>query len=114
MRVIQKSDELLKKLLPEHSPCPDRQYIPSRFVLSLEHEGRKYVFNTLTRELLEAELPESTGAGCGYDELIRRYFLVPRDKDENAFYMDIANLFRAWEKRKKGKEPTLHTLYLHF
>ncbi len=92
---IQNPDKKLTKLLPPQKAVPGAEYVPSRFALPFSHEKKQYVFHTLTKELLEAELPASCAAGEGCDELIGGYFLVPAGKDECAFYTDLLALMKA-------------------
>lgn len=98
---IRKPDATLAKILPPVSLRPDTQYIPSRFALPFEQNGKRYVFQNLTKQCIEGELPASAKAGEGCDDLITAQFLVPSDKDECAYYNQISSLMRAYN-RKKG------------
>ncbi len=101
MNEIRKPDAKLIKLLPPVSPCPGITYIPSQFALSFEHNGKRYVFNNLTKQCIEGILPDSARAGEGFDDLITAQFLVPDHKDECAYYNQISALMRIYS-RKKG------------
>ena len=101
MKEIRKPDKTLVKLLPRQKPTPGVVYVRSQFTLSFERDGKSYAFNTLTRQFVEATLPERCKAGEGCDELIETLFLVPEGKDECAFYNSISALMRAFA-RKKG------------
>ena len=103
MKDIQRADETLAKILPPVQPCTGLIYVPSQYSLSFDHNGKQYVYNTLTWQCLEAELPARCMAGEGYDELIKRLFLVPEGKDECGFYNSISFLLRAYS-RKKGRK----------
>ena len=103
MNEIRKPVETLAKILPPVQPIPGIAYVPSQFSLTFDHNGKQYVCNTLTRQCLEAELPALCMAGEGYDELIKRLFLVPEGKDECGFYNSISFLLRAYS-RKKGRK----------
>ena len=98
---IRKPDAMLVKLLPPFSLHSGITYSPSRFAIFFENNGKGYVFNNLTKQCIEGDLPESVQAGEGYDELITAQFLVPSDKDECAYYNQISALMRAYS-RKKG------------
>ena len=98
---INKPDQSLANLLPPARPQPGLRYVPSQFTFPFEDGGRQYVFNTLTKQLLEGTLPESAVAGEGCDELIAAQFLVPEGKDECALYHSISALIRMYH-RKKG------------
>ena len=98
---IRKPDVTLAKILPPVSPRSGIKYIPSRYALSFESNGKQYVFHNLTKQCIEGSLPESAMAGEGHDDLIRAQFLVPEDKDECAYYNQISALMRAYS-RKKG------------
>ena len=88
---IRKPDVTLAKLLPSVRPCPDINYIPSQYALPFEQGGKRYVFNNLTKQCVEGELPSSARAGEEYDDLIRAQFLVPEGKDECAYYNQISS-----------------------
>lgn len=103
---IRRPDAALIKILPPVKPQPGTKYIPSQFALPFEHNGKRYVFNTLTKQCLETVLPESAAAGEGFDELITAQFLVPENKDECAYYNQISALMRVYGK-KEGR-PRLH------
>ncbi len=100
MTEIHKPDALLTKLLPPVQPRPGVRYVPSVFTLSFEHGGKKYAYNTLTRQCLETELPLSCAAGEGYDSLIEGLFLVPEGKDESAYYTSVNAIMRVYNRRK--------------
>ena len=111
IKEICKADSLLSKILPPIKPCYGILYIPSQFAISFEYKNRHYVFNTLTKQCLETVLPETLWAGTDKDFLIENMFMVPKDKDEAAYYSSISTLIRAY-KKKKGIEvytilPTL-------
>ena len=101
MKEIRKPDETLAKLLPPVSPRSDISYIPSQYALSFAHGGKDYIFHNLTKQCVEGVLPVSVRAGEGYDDLITTHFLVPKDKDECAWYKQISALMRTYN-RKKG------------
>ena len=107
MKEIQKADQALTSILPPVQLDCDLVYVPSQFTLSFAHNGKKYVYNTLTRQCLEAELPLMCRAGEGYDELIRKLFLAPKGKDECGFYNSIASLLRIYRHKEGGKGYTI-------
>ena len=94
-KTILMSDQRLKKLLPAQKAKPGTEYIPSVYAVPFSHRERHYVFNTVTNECIEAELPSACTAGDGHDELIEGYYLVPRDKDECAFYLNLLAVMKA-------------------
>ncbi len=94
-------DAMLIRLLPPVKPQPGRVYVPSRFVLSFEHRGERFMYNTLTGQCLKGDLPASAVAGEGDDALIGCRFLVPENTDETASYNGVSALMRAFT-RKKG------------
>ena len=96
MNTLHEADKTLSKLLPPVEAKLGITYVPSCFSLPFEHEGKRYVFNTLTKQCVETVLPDSARAGEGYDALIRALFLVPEDKDECAYYNSISALLRAF------------------
>lgn len=111
MNEIHEFDPILKRILPNRKPCPGVNYIPSQFILSFEREKKHYIYNTLTKQFLEAELPSSAKAGEGYDFLIENMFLVPEDRDECTYYESISSLVRSCFKKTGIQEyiimPTL-------
>ena len=103
MKEILKPDATLKKLLPPVEPRPEITYVASQFAVPFAHNGRQFVFHTLTKQCVESELPASARAGEGYDALIAAQFLVPEDRDECTYYSSISALMRM-HGRKKGFE----------
>lgn len=99
MNEIRKPDGALMKILRPQELKAGVRYVPSRFAFSFGHNGKEYVFNTLTRQCLETVLPCNCLAGEGYDSLIEQYFLVPEGKDECAFYENIISLMRLYSRR---------------
>ena len=99
MNEIQSTDPNLARLLPHAEPSLELEYKPSQFAVPFECGGRRYVFNTLTKQCVETELPASVRAGEGYDELIRHLFLVPEDKDECQFYRSVISMMRIYCRR---------------
>ena len=107
MRSLQPADRELRENLRPQEILPDTEYRPSQFVLRFTHGGRRYLFHTLTRELLEAELPERCLPGQGWDSLIEGYFLVPVEKDECAFYQSVSARMRGCRKKKGRRLYTI-------
>ena len=103
MIVIHKPDERIRKLLKPQKIEEGMDYIPSIYAMQFSHRGERYVFQTITKECLKTELPASCCAHEGYDDLIAAYFLVPRGKDETAFYLEILTLMKAFHERKGFK-----------
>ena len=104
---IQRPDALLRKLLPPQRPQTGMVYVPSRFVLSFEHRGRSFLYNTLTKQVIVGTLPERAAAGEGSDDLIGGLFLVPEGRDETAFYLQISALMRAYSDRSGHRTYTI-------
>ncbi len=104
MKIIHKPDGHLLKLLRPQEPRKGVLYVPSRFVLSFDHRGRNYVFNTLTKECLETALPSAATGGGLFDDLIVKRFLVPSGTDECGLYNSVLGLSRIIEK--KHDEPS--------
>lgn len=101
MKEIRKTEYRLKQLLTPQKAEKGIEYVPSQFALPFTHGDRQYVFHTLTKQCVEEALPSFCEAGEGYDELIANYFLVPRGKDENAFYQSILGLMRLFHQEEK-------------
>ena len=99
MREIRKPDEILVKFLPHIRPLPGINYVPSQFSLSFVHNVKSYVYNTLTRQCLETEMPERCRAGEGYNVLIENRFLVPEGRDECAWYNSVSALLRTYGRK---------------
>ena len=111
MREICSPDSLLTKLLPPVKPEPGVVYVPSQFALRFEHNGRKYVFHTMLKQCVEAEVPKKASAGEGFDELIRGHFLVPEGTDECAYYNSVSALVRAYTKKTGNRGFTILPTY---
>lgn len=92
---IRKPNPFPKMLMSPVRALPGVRYVPSLYALPFEHEGKKYVFQNMTKQCIEGALPDSTRAGEGFDELIEARFLVPEDLDECAYCMHVAALVRA-------------------
>ncbi len=107
MNEIHQADANLAKLLPAATLDYNATYKPSQFTLSFERAGKRYAFNTLTRQCVETEIPQSAKAGKGFDELIRGFFLVPQDRDEHAFYRSISALMRTFNRDKGFRSYTI-------
>ena len=107
MKEIRKKDPLIQKLFPGQKLTPGVRYIPSHFSLEFRISGKNYIFNTLTRQLIEGEMPQSCYTEQGNDGLIKDYILVPEGKDENVFYTSVLKLLKAYGGRKQG----IHTSY---
>lgn len=100
MKEIKKPDEALRRFLPPVTPKPDITYIPSQFTLPFEHQGKRYVFHTLTRQLVEGALPAAARGGEGLDAWIESGFLVPPGRDECAYYTAASTMLRAYTQQK--------------
>lgn len=104
---VHKPDEALTRLLPQVQLRTDTLYVPSQFTLSFMYKQKRYVFNVLTKQCIEACLPQSARAGESYDDLIAAQFLVPADKDECAYYNSISALMRAYNRKKGWRQYTI-------
>ena len=100
MKEICKPDAALAKLVLPKKAQSGFVYVPSQYALPFSHNGRQYVFNTFTKQLIEGELPSSAHAGEGFDDWIEAMYLVPEDKDECAFYESTARMLRLFGKKK--------------
>ncbi len=112
MKEIFAPDTFLFRVLPKAKPQTGVVYIPSQFNIPFDCDGKRYVFNTLTKQCLEGELPRQARAGEGFDSLIGTYVLVPRGKDECAFYESVSAMLRLAARKKDIHGyvilPTLH------
>lgn len=99
MRELHRSDDSFRKLFPEQTPRSGIFYVQSQFSLPFSHHGRQYVFNTLTKQCVEAVLPERATAGGEYDELIAARLMVPEGTDEYAFYRSALTLLKLHDRK---------------
>lgn len=104
---ILKADKLITQVLAPQKPKPGIRYIPSQFVLPLEHKGKRYVFNVLTKQCVEGSLPEQAFADGGYNPLIQGMFLVPDTKDECSFYSSTSAILRMLTLKEGVREFTV-------
>ena len=111
MNVLRNMDPALGKILTGQKLLSGVNYIPSQFCYPFEYKGRGYVSNTLTRQVIEAKLPDCARSGEGFDELIKEYFLVPEDKDECRFYQAVSSMMRAFDRQKGHKAYTILPTY---
>lgn len=109
MREIWGQDKKIGKLLKKQSPEPGFRYKKSQFVLQFETHGKRYFYNTMTRQCLESDRDLSRDVifsftqimnDPGLYKLVEYYFLVPESKDEVSFYLSIYQLMRTFEKKK--------------
>ena len=107
MNSLHKPDAVFARLFLPQKLQPGTCYIPSQFTLPFVHNGKSYVFNVLTKEFLQAELPAKTYAGEIYDALIKAMFLVPEDKDECAYYESVFSMLRLYAGQKKTASYTI-------
>lgn len=100
METIHDQDARIKRMLKPQTTERGTEYVPSQFTLRFVHGAKRFVFHTLTKQCISAELPEVCQAGEGYDSLIESYFLVPRNRDESAMYEGLSRMFRAFFSKK--------------
>jgi radical SAM protein with 4Fe4S-binding SPASM domain len=96
-------DAVLSRILPQQTPQQNADYVPSQFVLTFSHNGKQYAFHTLTQQLLETELPVSEHGHIEKEALVRGLFLVPKDKDECAYYLSVSALMRTISQKKGNR-----------
>ena len=94
-------DAALFRILPAQEPQTGVTYVPSQFAVTFTHNGKRYVFHTLTKQLLETDLRNAAKSNIGKEALIRGLFLVPEGKDECAYYQSVSTLMRIYN-RKEG------------
>ena len=92
-------DAALSRILPAQEPQVGVTYVPSQFALTFAHNGKQYVFHTLTKQLLEADLPDAAQQSTGNEALIRGLFLVPEGKDECAYYQSVSTLMCVYARK---------------
>ena len=107
MKVIWNADPLIEQLILPRDVEEDVIYTPSIYAVPLRHEGRSYVFHTLTRQCVEGALPKSAKKGDGYDDLIRASFMVPKEEEEWAYYRYVFTLANLSARQKKGRSYTI-------
>ena len=99
MREICTQDESFRKLIPAQTTRSDALYVPSRYTLPFDYNGRRYLYNTMTRQCLETPYPLSVYADEKNETLIRGRFLVPSGTDECSFYLSVLNLLRTYQRK---------------
>ena len=108
---LKKPNATLARILPKQEPRPGVRYVPSQFVLRFTRGERHYAYQTLTGQLIEAELPEAAEWDEETEALIRGLFLVPEGKDECAYYNSVSTLMRTLNQRSPNRSfvllPTL-------
>ena len=100
-------DEALSKLLPAQEPQTGVNYVPSQFAVTFMHNGKRYAFHTLTRQLLETDLKTAVESNSGKEALIRGLFLVPEGKDECAYYRSVSALMRTFAQKQGTRAFTI-------
>lgn len=108
MHEIHKQDRLLKKLLPPQEIQTDATYKYSCFAIPFLSNGRPCLFSTLTKQGFElSETIDLTRRFSCSDiknntelfALMRGYFLVPADTDENELYLTVSNMMRLYFRK---------------
>lgn len=94
MKEVLEPDKHIRDLILPEIPETGITYIPSQYVIPVEYNSLPCLFNTFTRQCVEAVLPASALAGEGHDDLIRARFLVPEELDESAYYLYVFSLMR--------------------
>ncbi len=107
MREYHRPDDSFGKLFQTQTPRPGILYVPSQFSLPFSHHGRQYVFNTLTKQCVEAAIPERAEAGEKYDKLIAARFLVPEGTDEFSFYRSVVTLLKLHDRKNRKPAYTI-------
>lgn len=107
MKELHRPDEMFGKIFPAQTPRSGIFYVPSQFSLPFIHRGKSYVFNTMTKQCVEAELPASATANGDFDELIKGRFLVPKGTDELVYYRSIISFLKAYEQKNLKKGYTI-------
>ena len=107
MRELHRPDDSFRKLFSEQTLRPGIFYVPSQFSLPFSHCGKQYVFNSLTRQCVEAVLPERAASGGEYDELIKARFLVPEGTDEFPFYRSVLTLLKLHDRKNRKPAYTI-------
>ena len=92
-------DATLVSVLPAQEPHTGVTYVPSQFAVTFAHNGKRYAFHTLTKQLLETDLFGAAESNTGKEALIRGLFLVPEGKDECAYYQSVSALMRAYHRK---------------
>lgn len=113
MKTVWKGDALVHQLAGAHQINPDKTYKWSCFAYPFSHADKQYIFNTLTRkcvllddtDMLDTEKEFRTGGSEAAQnpllaELAKTFFLVPEDKDEDAFYLTILRFLRKMSFKK--------------
>lgn len=113
MKIVWKGDALVQQLAGSHQINPDKTYKWSCFAYPFLHTEKQYIFNTLTKKCVVLEdsdvidTEENFRIGGGgveknplLTELAKNFFLVPEDKDEDAFYLTILRFVRKMTYKK--------------
>ena len=98
MKTLLFPSDTINHVWGEMKEDPKKEYKYSVFCLRLEFSGKKYLYHTLTGELLEFDLKEDVDSCRSY--LISHLFMVPLAMDEHRFVDDTrAILTKLYKKR---------------
>ena len=97
MKQIESPVITAKKILGEQK-VQDTEYRCTRHMIRLEHEDGELWYHVTTKELLL--LPPGEGPEAVREELIRKWFLVPVDFDENKQAMLLRQLTASFAPKK--------------
>lgn len=114
MKIYNKPDKTIHKLLGKQKIKNDTFYVWSQFVLNFVCGRKKVNFNTLTRQLLETDTEkkdrftsEEIENNDTLSVLMQYYFLVPENMDQCEFYKGLSNMMRVFEKKKGIRSFTI-------
>ena len=79
-----KPDERVRRLILPEEPRPDVRYVPSRFAVAVAADGTACLFNTLTLQRVEAELPASAIMRIQVEDALSERIQACRLKRESA------------------------------
>ena len=111
MREILKQNTGVREIVSEQKLKDGVLYRWSDFAFPFDCSGKRYIFNTLTRQCFETDIEvkraerltaEEIAADEDKTSLVKGFFLVPENKDECKFYESTVSLLRVYGRKKNG------------
>ena len=116
MKIVQKKHPAVEFLLGEAVPVTSAVYRRASFCVVTEERGTVIAYNALTKELLELDgrekealSLESVPYAKELDALIRSYFLVPLEHDDEKLCDGVAHFAKAAAQKGKITHFTVFT-----
>lgn len=120
MHTIHQQDQVFQKLFGRQELLSGADYKYSQFNLALRFKNRSFLFNTITKQMVELEgaLPKGSifsareiGDNKALYELMQGYYLVLVSSNECGFYLSVSSLLHTFYRIKNYRSYTILPTY---